>query len=75
MNSLCDPHWPPERRRARAELFGRIRRPHSFGVLIDGQQPVAGALVVVDRDVAGIFSLRTAVPARGRGYARAVVSG
>lgn len=73
MNALCDPHWPPDRRRAQAELFGRIRRPHSFGIVIDGQQPVAGALVVVDRDVAGIFSLRTAVPARGRGYARAVV--
>ena len=61
------------RRVARAELFGRIRRPHCFAVLFDGIQPVAGRPVVFDRDLAGVFTLRTAVPARGRGHGRAVV--
>ena len=58
---------------------GRVVRPHSATAQLRraDRRPAAGggALVVVDRDVAGIFSLRTAVPARGRGYARAVVSG
>ena len=74
MNALCDPHWGPATRKARAELFARIRRPHMFAVLLDGIQPVAGGLCVVDIELAGIFSLRTAVAARGRGHARAVLA-
>lgn len=73
MNALCDPYWDPATRRLRAELFGRIRRPHVFAVLLDGIQPVAGGLCVVDGTLAGLFSLRTAVPARGRGYGSAVL--
>ncbi|MGD9508792.1 MAG: GNAT family N-acetyltransferase [Geminicoccaceae bacterium] len=73
MNAVCDPLWSPERRRARAELFARIRRPHGFAVMIEGRQPAAGALCVVDGDLAGIFSLRTATQARGRGHARALL--
>ena len=60
MNAVCDPHWGPAMRRARAELFARIRRPHAFAVLLEGSQPVAGGLCVVDGELAGIFSLRTA---------------
>ena len=73
MNAVCDPHWGPAMRRARAELFARIRRPHMFAVLLDGIQPVAGGLCVVDGELAGIFTLRTAVAARGRGHGRAVL--
>ncbi|MEK0083275.1 GNAT family N-acetyltransferase [Benzoatithermus flavus] len=72
MNAVCDPHWGPEIRRARAELFARIRKPHVFGVLTRGQEPAAGGLCVVDGDLAGIFTMRTGVPFRGRGYGRAL---
>jgi GNAT superfamily N-acetyltransferase len=74
MNALCDPHWSPAMRKARAELFARIRRPHGFAVLLDGAQPVAGGLCVVDRELAGIFSVRTLAAARGRGHGRAVLT-
>ena len=74
MNAVCDPHWGPAARKARAELFARIRRPHAFAVLLDGLQPVAGGLCVVDKELAGLFSIRTAPPARGRGHARAVIA-
>jgi GNAT superfamily N-acetyltransferase len=73
MNAVCDQLWSPEQRRARAELFARIRRPLAFATVIDGLHPVSGALCVVDREVAGLFTLRTASAARGRGHARAVV--
>lgn len=73
MNAVCDPLWPPEQRRARAELFARIRRPLAFATVLDGLHPVSGALCVVDREVAGLFTLRTTAAARGRGHARAVV--
>jgi len=73
MNAVCDPMWPPEQRRARAELFARIRRPLAFATALDGPYPVSGALCVVDREIAGLFTLRTATAARGRGHARTVV--
>ena len=73
MNAVCDPLWSPEQRRARAALFARIRRPLAFATVLDGLHPVSGALCVVDREVAGLFTLRTANAARGRGHARAVV--
>lgn len=73
MNAVCDPYWGPEARRARAELFARIRRPHVYAVLLEGNQPVAGGLCVVVGELAGIFTLRTAVAARGRGHGRAVL--
>jgi N-acetylglutamate synthase len=73
MNAVCDSHWSPAMRRARAELFARIRRPHMFAVLLDGIHPVAGGLCVVDAELAGIFSLRTLPAARGKGHARAVL--
>lgn len=72
MNAVCDPHWGPEIRRARAELFARIRKPHVFGVALEGREPAAGGLCVVDGDLAGIFTMRTAAPFRGRGYGRAL---
>ena len=73
MNAVCDPYWGPAARRARAELFARIRRPHVFAVLFEGNQPVAGGLCVVEGELAGLFTLRTAVPSRGRGHGRAVL--
>ena len=42
------------------------------GLLFEGVQPVAGGLCVLDRDLAGIFALRTAVHARGKGHGSAV---
>jgi GNAT superfamily N-acetyltransferase len=74
MNAVCDPRWGPAMRKARAELFARIRRQHVFAVQIDGIDPVAGGLCVLDSELAGIFSLRTAPAARGKGHARAVVA-
>ncbi|MFO1073387.1 MAG: GNAT family N-acetyltransferase [Geminicoccaceae bacterium] len=73
MNAVCDPHWGPELRRERAALFSRIRRTHAFAVVLEGGQPVAGGLCVADGELAGIFTLRTAAPARGRGLATAVL--
>jgi GNAT superfamily N-acetyltransferase len=73
MNAVCDPRWDAATRRVRAELFTRIRRPHVFAVLLEGTEPAAGGLCVLDGDLAGIFTLRTAVPFRGRGRARAVL--
>ena len=74
MNAICDPYWEAATRRARAELFARIRRPHVFAVLLEGvASRSAGGLCVVDGDLAGIFCLRTAVPARGRGLGSAVL--
>jgi N-acetylglutamate synthase len=73
MNAVCDPRWDAAPRRARAELFARVRRPHAFAVLLEGTEPAAGGLCVIDGDLAGIFTLRTAVPFRGRGHARAVL--
>jgi hypothetical protein len=73
MNALCDPRWGSEVRRARAELFARIRRSHVFAVLTEGGQPVSGGLCVVDGPLAGLFSLRTEVLGRRRGHARAVI--
>ena len=73
MNTLCDPRWDAAARRARAELFARIRRPHAFAVLLEGGEPAAGGLCVVDGDLAGVFTLRTAVPFRGHGHGRAVL--
>jgi N-acetylglutamate synthase len=74
MNAVCDPLWAPPARRARAELFGRIRRPHVFAVALAGGQAVAGGLGVADGDLVGVFAVRTADAARGRGYGRAVIA-
>lgn len=73
MNAVCDPCWGPAIRFARAELFGRIRKTHAFAMATEAGQPVSGGLCVVDGPLAGLFALRTAVPARGRGHAGAVL--
>jgi GNAT superfamily N-acetyltransferase len=73
MNAICDPRWGAPARRARAELFARIRKTHAFAVLTVGGQPASGGLCVVDGALAGLFTLRTETPHRGRGFARAVV--
>jgi N-acetylglutamate synthase len=74
MNAVCDPLWGPATRRARAELFARIRRPHVFAVALEDGRAVAGGLGVADGELVGVFALRTADAARGRGYGRAVVA-
>lgn len=73
MNALCDRLWGPRVRAARAALFSRIRRPHVFAVATAGGEPAAGALCVLDRELAGLFALRTQSPFQRQGHARAVV--
>lgn len=73
MAALVDPMTGMAERAARARLFSRIRRPHSFAVRIVDGQPVAGGLVVVDGSLAGIAAMRTAATARRLGHARAVL--
>jgi GNAT superfamily N-acetyltransferase len=75
MNAICDPSWDAATRWARAALFARIRRPHLFGLVLEGGgEPAAAGLCVVDGTLAGLFSLRTAVPFRGRGHARVLAA-
>lgn len=73
MNAICDQRWDPRTRRARAALFGRIRKPHAFAVAIQDGEPAAGGLCVVDGALAGLFALRTQHRFRRQGHARAVV--
>lgn len=73
MQAIADPRWGAAERAARARLFARIRRPLAFAVRSDGGVPVAGGVCVVDGRLAGIFAMRTAVPARQRRYGRAVL--
>ena len=73
MEALADPHWPAAERAARARLFSRIRRPSTFAVKDVGGVPVAGGLAVVDRELVGVFAMRTARTARRQGHGRAVL--
>jgi N-acetylglutamate synthase len=73
MEALADPHWPAAERAARARLFARIRRPSTFAVRDVGGVPVAGGLAVVDRELVGLFAMRTARTARRQGHGRAVL--
>ena len=75
MNVLCDPHLPPAARRGRAALLARIRRPHRFGLVSQGGEPLAAGLCVLEGELAGMFAVRTVVPQRGHGLARAIVTG
>ncbi len=73
MNAICDRYWDLRTRGLRAELLGRIRKPHVFAVATEGGAPAAGGLCVVDGALAGIFALRAQPPFQRRGHARAVV--
>jgi len=73
MNALCDPRMAAEARRARAALFGRIRRPLAIAVADRDGVAVAAGLVVVDGPLAGIFAMRTQPPWRGQGIASAIL--
>jgi ribosomal protein S18 acetylase RimI-like enzyme len=73
MQAVSDPHWSAAERAAKARLFARIRRPLVFAVRTEGGVPVAGGLAVVDRRLAGIYAMRTAVTARRRGHGRAIL--
>ena len=65
--ALCDPVWPADVRADRAALYARIPSPRRFALLhVDGE-PAASGLCVVDGDLAGIFSMRTARAFRRRG--------
>jgi N-acetylglutamate synthase len=73
MEALADPHWPAAERAARARLFARIRRPSTFAVRDVSGLPVAGGLAVIDRELVGVFAMRTARMARRQGHGRAVL--
>ena len=67
LGALCDPVWPADVRADRAALYARIPSPRRFALLhVDGE-PAAAGLCVVDGDLAGIFSMRTARAFRRRG--------
>jgi N-acetylglutamate synthase len=72
LNVMADPHWDDATRAQRAALFGRLRRPHRFGLASVNGVPAAAGLVVVDGPFAGIFSMRTQVPFRAQGLGRRV---
>jgi ribosomal protein S18 acetylase RimI-like enzyme len=74
MEALSDPRQSSAERFARARLFGQIRRTSTFAVRAEGGVPAAGALCVVDAELAGIFALRTATWSRRRGHAKAIVA-
>jgi GNAT superfamily N-acetyltransferase len=67
IGALCDPVWPADVRAERAALFARIPSPRRFALLHADGEPAAAGLCVVDGDLAGIFSMRTARAFRRRG--------
>lgn len=73
LDAVCAPDWSEAVRTARRALLCRIRPTRRFAVVeIDGVA-AAGGLCVVDGPLAGIFSMRTHVPFRGRGLARSIL--
>lgn len=73
MNALCEPHWQDSQRRERMEILARIRRPHRFALASVAGEPAAAGLCVVEKEMAGIFAMRTQAPFRGHGLAGAVL--
>lgn len=69
MNAISPATIGSEARRARAELFRAIRKPMNFAIACQDGQPVAGGLVVVDGELAGIFCMHTSPFARRQGLA------
>ena len=65
MNAVCDPHWGPATRRARAELFARIRRAARV------RRPARGRPAGRGRPVRGRRRARRHLHAAHRGAARA----
>jgi GNAT superfamily N-acetyltransferase len=72
---MADPSWDDARRRERAALLARIRRPCRLGLVSVGGKPAAGGLVVLDGELAGLFALRTQAPFRRQGLGRRLVAG
>jgi GNAT superfamily N-acetyltransferase len=73
LEAVSEPGWPAVARRERREIFRRIALPHRFAIFRREGRPVAGGLVVVDGDLAGIFAMRTRAEHRGRGLASRVL--
>lgn len=56
-----------------SEVIGSIEPEAGLFVLEHGSEPVATAICVHDRDIAGLFEIATAVEHRGKGYGRRVL--
>lgn len=72
LDAICDAKWGTEVRAERRDLFRRIPAPHIFAVAYQDDRPVAGGLCVIDRGLAGIFTMRTQPAARRQGFARRI---
>jgi hypothetical protein len=66
LDAMADPLWDDARRRERAALLARIRRPCRLGLVSVGGEP-APAASSSRRRLAGLFALRTQAPFRRRG--------
>ncbi len=72
LDAICDPAWGAAVRAERRDLFRRIPATPVFAVAYRNGSPVAGGLCVIDRGLAGIFSMRTQPAARRQGFARRI---
>jgi ribosomal protein S18 acetylase RimI-like enzyme len=73
LEAICDTQWSAAIRRERVALFARIAAPHRFALVTVDGLPAAGGLCVRERDLAGIFTMRTQPAFRRRGLARAIL--
>jgi GNAT superfamily N-acetyltransferase len=65
--------FDPAFRSGLSDLIGRIQPDAGLFVLEAGGEPVATAICVHDRDLAGFFEIATDAQQRGKGYARRLV--
>jgi ribosomal protein S18 acetylase RimI-like enzyme len=63
----------PAMRPGLSEVIGSIEPEAGLFVAKDGDEPVATAICVQDRDLAGLFEVATMADRRGQGYGRQVV--
>jgi N-acetylglutamate synthase len=60
--------------RAEWDMLGRVERPCAYACALIGDDVVAVGRAVADTGWAGVFSMATLAPARGKGTARAVLA-
>lgn len=72
LDAICDRSWSEDKKRERIGLFARIESRHCFALVVEDGEPIAGGMCAVDGTLAGLFTMRTQPPHRGRGLARAI---
>jgi GNAT superfamily N-acetyltransferase len=72
LDAICDRSWSEDKKRERIDLFARIESRHCFALIVEDGEPIAGGLCAVDGKLAGLFTMRTQPPHRGRGLASAI---